>query len=188
METNAIIYHMLDKNIIDQNIRKIPDFPKPGILFYDITTLLESKELWPLLIDEICQAYQNQKIDKVVGIDARGFLLAGAIAYRLKSGLGLIRKPGKLPGKTICADYEKEYGTDTLAMHHDTIKPGERVLITDDLLATGGTIMAAVDLIEKLQGKIIGLEFIVNLSFLPGATKLKNRGYNFNYLINYDHE
>lgn len=179
---------MLDKKIIDQNIRKIPDFPKPGILFYDITTLFENKNVWPQMIDDICQRYQGKKIDKVVGVDARGFLLAGAIGYKLKTGLALVRKPGKLPYQTISVDYEKEYGADKIAMHSDTIKPGERVLITDDLLATGGTIMATIDLVEKMQGKIIGLEFIVNLSFLAGAQKLKDKNYNFNYLIDYKHE
>lgn len=178
----------MNTNYLDKKIRKIPDFPKPGILFYDITTLFENKSVWPKMIDEICQRYQNQKIDKVVGIDARGFLLAGAIGYQLKTGLALVRKPGKLPGKTISANYEKEYGLDTIAMHADTIKPGEKVLIVDDLLATGGTIMAAIDLVEKMQGQIIGIEFIVNLSFLAGASKLEAKNYNFNYLISYDHE
>jgi adenine phosphoribosyltransferase len=179
---------MLDKKTIDQNIRKIPNFPKPGILFYDITTLFENKNVWPQMIDDIAKRYQEKNIDKVVGIDARGFLLAGAIGYKLKTGIALVRKPGKLPGQTISASYEKEYGSDEVAMHADTIKPGERILITDDLLATGGTIMAAIHLVEKMQGKIIGIEFIVNLSFLSGAQKLKNKKYNFNYLIDYDHE
>ena len=179
---------MLTKKNIDQNIRKIPDFPKPGILFYDITTLFENKSVWPQIITEICQRYQNKKIDKVVGIDARGFLLAGAIGYQLKTGLALVRKAGKLPGKTISATYEKEYGLDTISMHADSIKPGEKILLVDDLLATGGTIMAAIDLVEKMQGQIIGLEFIINLSFLAGANKLKAKGYSFNYVINYDHE
>lgn len=178
----------MDKKYLDQKIRKVPNFPKKGVLFYDITTLLEDKGAWQQLIDELCQPYQKEKIDKIVGIDARGFLLAAAMGYKLKTGISLVRKKGKLPYRTKEAIYEKEYGYDTVAMHQDTIKPGEKVLIVDDLLATGGTMLASINLVEQMQGKIIGLAFIINLSFLPGLQKLQAKGYPIRYLISYDNE
>ena len=178
----------MDREYLDQRIRKVPDFPKPGILFYDITTLLEDGLAFRKIVDEIAGRYSGGSIDKVVGIDARGFLLASALAYRLGAGIAVVRKKGKLPYKTKAADYEKEYGPDTIEMHDDAIKPGERVLIADDLLATGGTMLAAVDLVRQLQGEIAGIEFIINLSFLPGLGKLKELGYPINYLIDYDSE
>ncbi len=178
----------MERKFLDQKIRKVPNFPKEGVLFYDVTTLFEDKDLWRQLIDELCLPYQNKKIDKIVGIDARGFLLAAAMGYKLNTGISLVRKKGKLPYQTKQATYEKEYGPDTIEMHADTIRPGETVLIADDLLATGGTIMAAIDLVEQMQGKIIGLEFIINLSFLPGLKKLQARGFQPHYLIDYDNE
>lgn len=177
---------MLDRNFIDQKIRKIPDFPKPGILFYDVTTLFEDAAAFKKLIDEICNRYKNQKIDKIVGIDARGFLLASTMAYKLNAGISVVRKKGKLPFSTHQASYEKEYGPDIIEMHTDTIKPGETVVIADDLLATGGTTLATIELVEKMGGKIIGIEFIVNLSFLPGLKLLQQKKYPVNYLIGYD--
>lgn len=178
----------MNKQYLDQKIRRVPNFPKPGILFYDITTVLEDKEAWQQLVDELCKKYEDIKIDKIVGIDARGFLLAAAMGYKLKTGISLIRKKGKLPYKTKEASYEKEYGFDTIEMHQDTIKPGEKVLIVDDLLATGGTMLASIDLVEQMQGKIIGIQFVINLSFLPGLEKIKSKGYPINYLISYDSE
>ncbi|MFA5127140.1 MAG: adenine phosphoribosyltransferase [Patescibacteria group bacterium] len=178
----------MDREILDQKIRKVPNFPKDGILFYDVTTLFEDKDTWRQLIDELCWPYQDKKIDKIVGIDARGFLLAAAMGYKLGTGISLVRKKGKLPYATKQATYEKEYGPDTVEMHADTIRPGETVLIVDDLLATGGTILAAIDLVEQMQGKIIGLEFIINLSFLPGLKKLQANGFVPHYLIDYDNE
>ena len=178
----------MDKNYFDRLIRKIPNFPKEGILFYDVTTLFEDASAFKLIIDEMAQRYVGQPIDKIVGIDARGFLLASTLAYKLNAGISVVRKKGKLPYKTIGADYEKEYGLDTIEMHEDTIKLGEKVIITDDLLATGGTILATVDLVEKLGGEIVGIEFLVNLSFLPGYEKLIKRGYKVNYLMDYNNE
>jgi len=178
----------LDLNYFDQLIRKIPNFPKEGILFYDVTTLFEEAEAFKLIIDQMAERYAGQKIDKIVGIDARGFLLASALAYKIGAGISVVRKKGKLPFKTIGASYEKEYGFDIIEMHEDTIKPGETVVIADDLLATGGTILATVDLVEQLGGEIVGIEFLVNLSFLPGYEKLMNRGYEANYLVDYNNE
>ena len=178
----------MDKNYLDQRIRKVPDFPKAGILFYDVTTLFEDAGAFRKVVDELADKYQGQQIDKIVGIDARGFLLASAMAYKLGCGLSIVRKQGKLPYKTKSAGYQKEYGPDIIEMHEDTIKAGERVVIADDLLATGGTMLAAVDLVRQLQGEIAGIEFIINLSFLPGLGKLKALGYPINYLIDYDSE
>ena len=178
----------MDRDYLDKKIRKIPNFPKPGILFYDITTLFEDKEAFRKLSDKLCEQYQKERIDKIVGIDARGFLLASVMAYNLGAGISIIRKKGKLPHKTISASYEKEYGPDIIEMHEDTIKQGEKVLIVDDLLATGGTMLAAIDLVEKIGGQIAGIDVIVNLSFLPGFEKVKNRGYRVRYLIDYDNE
>jgi adenine phosphoribosyltransferase len=178
----------MDKNYLDRHIRKIPNFPKPGILFYDITTLFEDAEVLKKIVDDISEFYKDKKINKVVGIDARGFLMASAVAYKLGAGVSIVRKQGKLPHKTFEASYEKEYGLDTIEMHDDTIKPGERVIITDDLLATGGTMLATVDLVEKLKGEIIGIELIINLSFLPGLKKLQERKLPVRYMIDYDNE
>ena len=172
----------------EEKIRKIPDWPKPGIMFFDVTTLFEDAQSFKLVIDGMAQKYTGKKIDKIVGIDARGFLLASALAYKISAGVSVIRKKGKLPFKTVSASYEKEYGSDIMEIHEDTVKPGEVVVIADDLLATGGTIIAAVDLVEKLGGHIAGIEFLVNLSFLPGYEKLKNRGYEAGYLVEYQSE
>ena len=178
----------MDKQYLDQRIRKIPHFPKEGILFYDITTLFEDGEAFRLIVDEMSRPYASQKIDKVVGIDARGFLLASAIAYKLGAGISIVRKKGKLPHKTRQVSYEKEYGPDIIEMHEDTIKPGERVVIVDDLLATGGTMLAAAQLVKGLGGEIIGVDFVINLSFLPGFARLKAAGLPASFLIDYDNE
>ena len=142
-------------------IRAIPDFPKSGILFRDITTLLSNKDAFKEAIDKLAKTYQDKKVDKVVAIDARGFIFGGAVAYKLGAGFVPVRKKGKLPWKTNSATYELEYGTDTLEMHLDAISPGENVLIVDDLLATGGTAKAVTELVEKLQGKICGIAFLI---------------------------
>jgi adenine phosphoribosyltransferase len=178
----------MDQKYLDQKIRKIPNFPKDGILFYDVTTLFEDGQIFKEMIDALCMPYEGKKIDKVVGIDARGFLLASTMAYKLGAGISVVRKKGKLPYKTRIATYEKEYGPDAVEMHEDTIKPGENVVIVDDLLATGGTMMAAVDLVEQMGGKILGIDFIINLSFLPGLKKLQERQYPVHCLIDYDNE
>ena len=173
---------------LDSKIRKIPNFPKPGILFYDVTTLFEDPLSFRYVVDKMCEPYLYQQVDKVGGIDGRGFLLASTVAYKLNAGVSIVRKKGKLPFRTRQATYEKEYGPDIIEMHEDTIKPGERVIIVDDLLATGGTMLATVDLVKQLGGEILGIEFIINLSFLPGLKLLKNQGLNVHYLIDYNNE
>jgi adenine phosphoribosyltransferase len=153
-------------------IREVPDYPKPGILFYDLTTLLKDKTGFRGLIDRLCSHYDGHKIDLVAGIEARGFILAPALAYRLNAGFVPIRKPKKLPGKTAKVSYALEYGTDSLEIHEDAVQKGQRVLLCDDLLATGGTAAAAVQLIRSLGGVVEGAAFAVELTFLNGRTKL----------------
>ena len=153
-------------------IREVPDYPKPGILFYDLTTLLKDKKGFQTLIDRLCNHYEGHKIDLVAGIEARGFIFAPALAYRLKDGFVPVRKPKKLPAKTARVSYALEYGTDALEMHEDAVKKGQRVLLCDDLLATGGTAAAAVQLIRSLGGIVDGAAFAVELSFLNGRSKL----------------
>jgi len=153
-------------------IRTVPDFPKPGINFYDITTLLENKEAFKFIIEELAKPYENLKVDKIVGIDARGFLLAAPLAYKLGCGLSIVRKKGKLPYKTFREEYELEYGTDTIEMHKDTIKEGEKVVIIDDVLATGGTMKATVNLIHQFKSEIVGISFLAELAFLQGKEKI----------------
>jgi adenine phosphoribosyltransferase len=153
-------------------IREVPDYPKPGILFYDLTTLLKDKDGFRGLIDQLCGHYDGRKIDLVAGIEARGFILAPALAYSLKAGFVPVRKPKKLPAKTAKVSYALEYGTDTLEIHEDAVQKGQRVLICDDLLATGGTAAASVQLIRSLGGVVEGTAFAVELTFLNGRTKL----------------
>jgi adenine phosphoribosyltransferase len=153
-------------------IREVQDYPKPGILFYDLTTLLKDKKGFHDLIDRFCSHYVNHKIDVVAGIEARGFILAPALAYRLGAGFVPVRKPKKLPAKTARVSYALEYGTDTLEIHEDAVTQGQRVLLCDDLLATGGTAAAAVELIRSLGGTVDGAAFAVELSFLHGRSKL----------------
>lgn len=155
-------------------IRDIPDFPKKGILFKDVTPLLSDGRVFRKAIDRIGERYSAKDIDLVVGVEARGFIMGAALAYKLGAGVILVRKPGKLPYKTHQTIYELEYGTDTLEIHQDAIKPGERVLICDDLLATGGTVLAAIDLVKKMQGEVVEIAFLIELSFLKGRDKLKD--------------
>jgi adenine phosphoribosyltransferase len=153
-------------------IREIPDYPKPGILFYDLTTLLKDKQGFRLLIGGLCQHYEGKKIDLVAGIEARGFIFAPALAYALGAGFIPVRKPKKLPSKTASVTYALEYGTDSLEIHVDAVRPGQVVLISDDLLATGGTAAAAVSLVRQLGGTVAGAAFAVELTFLNGRSKL----------------
>lgn len=153
-------------------IREIPDHPKPGILFYDLTTLLQDRNGFHVLIEKLSEHYAGKHIEVVVGIEARGFIFAPALAYRLGTGFVPIRKPKKLPWKTVQVSYQLEYGTDALEIHQDAIKRGERVLVCDDLLATGGTAAAAVQLVRQLGGEVAGAGFAVELSFLNGRAKL----------------
>jgi adenine phosphoribosyltransferase len=156
------------KNII----RDIPDFPKKGIVFKDITTLLSDGRSFHRMVDLIAHRYVGQRIEKVVGVEARGFVLGSALAYKLGAGITLVRKPGKLPYKTRTVSYELEYGTDTLEIHEDAFQPGERVIIADDLLATGGTVAAVVQLVEGLGAEIVECAFMTELEFLHGRNRL----------------
>jgi len=165
-------------------IREIQDYPKPGILFYDLTTLLKDKNGFRSLIDRLCAHYEGHQIDVVVGIEARGFILAPALAYRLNAGFVPVRKPNKLPAKCASVSYALEYGTDTLEIHEDAVQKGQRVLLCDDLLATGGTAAAAVQLIRSLGGVVDGAAFAVELNFLHGRTKL--HGLDVFSLLQYD--
>ena len=171
---------------LKSKIREIPDWPIKGVNFKDITTLLQDSKTFRYTIKQLCLPYKNIKIDKIVAIDARGFLFATPMAYQLNAGVSLVRKKGKLPHKNLEETYQKEYGPDTLTIHQDTVKKGERVVIVDDLLATGGTMGATIKLVEKLKGQIIGISVIVDLPFLGGSKKLSK--YKLHYLVNYDSE
>lgn len=164
-------------------IRSIPDWPQKGILFRDITPVLQDGKYLKALIDELTKPYLKKKIDLVAGIDARGFLLASAIAYKLGVGVSIIRKKGKLPYKTLQKKYTLEYAANSLEIHCDAVRPGQRVLLVDDLLATGGTMKAAVDLVKKLDGKIVEIIFFIELKGLSGREKLKD--YKINSLVKY---
>ena len=155
-------------------IRDIPDFPKPGIIFKDISTLLKNDQALRASIDILTGQFKGHKVDQVVAVESRGFIFGAALAYQLNAGFVPIRKKGKLPYKTQSITYSLEYGTDTLEIHEDALTPGTRVLIVDDLLATGGTVKAVTELLEKQKAKIIGIAFLVELSFLKGKDKLKN--------------
>ncbi len=165
-------------------IRDVPDFPIEGILFKDITTLIRDGDAFREVIDWMVDQYAGSNIDTVVAIEARGYIFGAPLAYQLGAGFVPIRKPGKLPAKTISESYELEYGTNSLEMHEDGIEPGQRVLVIDDLLATGGSARAAVNLVDRLGGKIIGVAFLIELDFLNGREKLE--GYDVKSLIHYD--
>jgi adenine phosphoribosyltransferase len=165
-------------------IREIPDFPKKGILFYDITTLLKDQLGFATLVDLLSEHYIGQDIDVVLGMEARGFIFGPAVAYRLGAGFVPVRKPGKLPAAVTSVSYDLEYGSNTLQIHQDAIRKGQRVIIVDDLLATGGTAEATVKLAQSLGAEIAGLAFVVELDFLKGRDKLK--GHDVFSLLNYD--
>src|SRR6188474_690839 len=164
-------------------IREVPDFPKKGILFYDITTLLKDKAGFRLTIDALTDQIRPHRPDAVLGIEARGFIFAPALAYHLGAGFVPVRKPRKLPAECASISYDLEYGQDTLQIHRDAVGDGHRVIIADDLLATGVTARAVVDLVEQLGGEVVGLVFVVELEFLPGRKKLE--GYDVRSLIKY---
>lgn len=153
-------------------IREIPDFPKPGILFYDLTTLFQNGPTFRCAMEEMAGRYKNTPIDYVLGVEARGFIVASSLAYQLQAGFIPVRKPGKLPAETIRKTYDLEYGTDSLEIHKDAIRPGQRVLIADDLLATGGTAAAVTGLVRDMGGVVVGTAFLVELEFLQGRNKL----------------
>jgi adenine phosphoribosyltransferase len=162
----------MDCDGLKKLIREVPDFPKKGILFYDITTLLKDKAGFAWLIDALAERYIGKKIDLVLGMEARGFIFAPALAYRLNAGFVPVRKPGKLPAEAVKVSYDLEYGSNTLEVHKDAIGKGQRVLIVDDLLATGGTAAATAQLASSLGAEIAGLAFVVELDFLKGREKL----------------
>jgi adenine phosphoribosyltransferase len=155
-------------------IREIPDFPKPGILFYDITTLLKDADAYREAVDLMLEPYENEGVEIVVGMESRGFIFSSPMAYKLSAGLVPVRKLGKLPAETLTVEYALEYGSNTLEIHRDAITAGQRVLIVDDLLATGGTVRGTIDLVERLQGVVVGLAFLVELDFLKGRERLGN--------------
>jgi adenine phosphoribosyltransferase len=172
-----------DSHSLKALIRTVKDFPKPGILFYDITTLLKDNRGFAALIDGLADHFISKKPDLVLGIEARGFIFGPALAYRLNAGFVPVRKPGKLPAEVAKRDYALEYGKNTLEMHRDAIKPGQRVIVVDDLLATGGTMQATIELVKELKGEIVGLGFAVELDFLKGREKLT--GHDVFSLLNY---
>ena len=168
---------------LKQFIREVPDFPKEGILYYDISTLLQNPLALRMTIDQFVWLFSDQHVDKVVGIESRGFMFGSIVAYNLNAGFVPVRKPGKLPAHTIGEEYELEYGTDKLEIHRDGISAGERVLIVDDLIAIGGTAAATARLVESVGGQVVGLGFVVELTFLDGRKRLE--GYSVESLIKY---
>lgn len=165
-------------------IREVPDFPKPGINFYDITTLILDPTGLRGSVDALCELANGHKVDTVIGVESRGFIFGAPVAYKLDAGFVPVRKPKKLPAEKVSISYDLEYGTDTLEMHKDAVGEGHNVLIVDDLLATGGTARAVVDLVESVGGKVAGLLFVVELDFLKGRDKFA--GYNVQSLVRYD--
>lgn len=170
-------------NELKSKIREIPDFPKPGILFYDLTTLLKDSQGLRQIIDLLYDRFRDVRVDQVLGIESRGFIFAPALAYRLNAGFVPVRKPGKLPAKTRSASYQLEYGTDSLEIHEDAILPGQRVLIVDDLIATGGTASATVQLAQGLGAEVLSLAFLVELQALKGRDRLN--GFDVYSLLQY---
>jgi len=168
---------------LEKIIRDVPDFPKKGIVFKDITTLLQDGDAFRQAMNLMMKKYLDARIDKILGIDARGFIFGGVLAYKLGCGFVPARKPGKLPYRVVREEYTLEYGSNALEIHEDSIRPGEKVLVVDDLLATGGTALAAAKLVEKLGGEVAGMEFLIELSFLHGRDKLSR--YLVNSLITY---
>jgi adenine phosphoribosyltransferase len=170
---------------LKKHIREVPDFPKPGINFYDITTLLQNPEALRATVDRFVGLFADRHIDKVVGIESRGFMFGPIVAYDLNAGFVPVRKPGKLPSEKIRETYELEYGADSLEMHSDAVQPGEHVLIVDDLVATGGTGLATARMVEKLGGQVSGFGFIIELTFLDGRKKIEAAGHEVVSLIRY---
>src|SRR5688572_22333940 len=175
---------MADAAWLKERIRDIPDFPKPGVVFKDITPLLADAEAFRTLVDAMVEPFADVRVDKVLGIEARGFILAAPVAFRFGAAFVPVRKGGKLPWHIEQEEYELEYGTDLLEIHRDAVAPGERALIVDDVMATGGTASATVRLVEKLGGVVVGLGFIIELGFLGGRGKLE--GYDVVSLLRYD--
>jgi adenine phosphoribosyltransferase len=177
---------MLDTKTIQDYIRTIPDFPHEGILFRDVTTLFLDPRGFRLAIDQLLAPFVGQEIDLVTGLEARGFILGGAVAHQLSKGFMPVRKKGKLPGATIEQDYKLEYGSATVEIHDDAIQPGQKLLLVDDLLATGGTAEAGIRLIERLGGEVIGCAFVVDLPDLGGRKKLEDMGMSVHAICTYE--
>lgn len=171
---------------VQDYIRTIPDFPHEGIMFRDVTTLFSDPRGFRIAIDQLLHPYAGQPIDKVVGLEARGFILGGAIAHQLSLGFIPIRKKGKLPGKTIEQDYTLEYGKATMEVHDDALQPGEKVLLVDDLLATGGTAEAGIKLIERMGAEVIGCAFVIDLLDLGGRARLEGLGMDVHALCSFE--
>jgi adenine phosphoribosyltransferase len=174
----------MDLSEIRSKIREIKDFPSEGILFKDITTLLRDGPAWAAVIDHLAARYHTSRVDVVVGVESRGFIFGGALAHQLKAGFVPVRKRGKLPGRTIEEEYELEYGRDVLAVHEDAVRKGQRVLVVDDLLATGGTMAATLRLLGRLGATVVGTAFLIELAFLKGRDRLV--GHRIDSLIVYD--
>ncbi len=166
---------------LNRLLRDVPDFPKPGIIFKDITPILADGAAFREAVDQTVEGVDPGDVDAVVGVEARGFIFAAAASYKLGCGLLIVRKPGKLPSDTVSETYELEYGTDTLEIHNDSVEPGMRLLLIDDLLATGGTLAATARLVERLGGKVVGIRFLIELTFLAGRDRLK--GYDVRSVI-----
>src|SRR6476659_11302193 len=162
----------MDSDYLRQHVRDVLDYPKPGIVFKDITPLLGHADAFRATVDALAEPYATTRVDKVIGIEARGFVFAAPVAYGLQAGFVPVRKPGKLPWEIEREEYELEYGTDLLEIHRDAVHPGEHVLIVDDVIATGGTAAATANLVERLGGTVIGLTFVIELDFLHGRNKL----------------
>ena len=173
----------MNMDLLKAKIRNVPDFPKAGILFYDVTTLLQDRDGLRMAIDSITLPFVDQEIDLVVGVESRGFIFGSVVADRIQAGFSPVRKPGKLPSKTMKASYSLEYGTDSLEIHADAVHKGQRVLVVDDLLATGGTARATCDLVKQLGGEVIGLAFLIELVALNGRSKLE--GENIHAVLQY---
>ena len=166
----------IDTQWIADLVRDVPDFPKPGIMFKDITPVLQDHNAFKAVVHLVSLPYLGKKIDRVIGVESRGFLFGSPVAFELGCGFGIVRKAGKLPYKTVARTYNLEYGTATLEAHVDTVKPGERVIIVDDLLATGGTARATVELLRELGAEVVGAVFLIELGFLPGRKVLEDMG------------
>ncbi len=176
----------IDKEYVKEHVRIVPDFPKKGIQFLDITTAVKDNKAMQMMINWLYEQFKNKKIDYVAGIESRGFIFGAALAYKLNCGFVPIRKPNKLPAKTIKESYSLEYGTDTIEMHEDAVKAGDKVLIIDDLLATGGTAVAACNLIKKVGAEPVAVSFIIELDPLKGREKIESTGVKVVSMLNYD--
>ena len=179
MDNNKLQY-------VREHVREVPDFPKKGILFLDVTTIVKDAKAFDLCIEFLAENFQNEKIDYIAGIESRGFIFGAALAAKLNVGFIPIRKPNKLPAETIKETYSLEYGTDTIEMHADALKSGDRVLVIDDLLATGGTAVAACNLVKRVGAEVVAAAFIIELEPLKGREKIENNGVKVVSMLNYD--